>query len=221
MTVLVEAAVESLDDALAAMEGGAGRLELCAHLAIGGTTPSAARVESLLAAVDVPLFVMIRPRGGDFVYSDAELTRMCEDVAMARALGAAGVVLGVLDETNRVDLTHTAALVEAAAGLPVTFHRAIDQIADRLDAIDSLAAIGIARVLSSGGAETASDGADELRAMRERAGNRLTIVAGGGVRGHNARALVERSGVREVHARCAGDPKRIRGIVEAVNYNHE
>ena len=109
MTMLVEAAVESLDDALAAMEGGAGRLELCAHLAIGGTTPSAARVESLLAAVDIPLFVMIRPRGGDFVYSDAELTRMCEDVAMARALGAAGVVLGVLDATNHVDLDPTAA----------------------------------------------------------------------------------------------------------------
>jgi copper homeostasis protein len=221
MTVLVEAAVESLDDALAAMEGGAGRLELCAQLAVGGTTPSAARVESLLAAVDVPLFVMIRPREGSFVYSDAELTRMCEDVSMARALGAAGVVLGVLDETNRVDLDRTAALVEAAGALPVTFHRAIDQVADRLDAIDALADLGIARVLSSGGAETAPEGADALRAMTERAGNRLTVVAGGGVRGHNARTLVERSGVREVHARCGGDPGRIRGIVEAVNYHSQ
>ncbi len=219
MTVLVEAAVESLDDALAAMEGGASRLELCAQLAIGGTTPSAARVESLLAVVDVPLLVMIRPRGGSFVYSEVELTRMCEDVAMARALGAAGVVLGVLDESDHVDLDRTAALVHAAGELAVTFHRAIDRVADRLDAIDSLAALGVARVLSSGGAETASDGADELRAMTERAANRLTIVAGGGVRGHNARALVERSGVREVHARCGGDPKRIRGIVEAVNDN--
>jgi copper homeostasis protein len=221
MTVLVEAAVESLDDALAAMEGGAGRLELCAQLAVGGTTPSAARVESLLAAVDVPLFVMIRPRGGSFVYSDAELTRMCEDVVMARALGAAGVVLGVLDETNRVDLDRTAALVEAAGELPVTFHRAIDQVADRLDAIAALAAIGVARVLSSGGAETAMEGADALHAMTERASGRLSIVAGGGVRGHNARALVERSGVREVHARCGGDPARIRGIVRAVNYHSQ
>ena len=216
MTVLVEAAVESLDDALAAMEGGAGRLELCAHLAIGGTTPTASRVESLLAAVDVPLLVMIRPRGGGFVYTETELTRMCEDVAMARALGAAGVVLGVLDEANRVDVDRTAALVTAARELPVTFHRAIDQVADRLEAIDSLASLGVARVLSSGGAETAIEGADALRAMTERAAGRLTIVAGGGVRGHNARALVERSGVREVHARCGGDPARIRGIVEAV-----
>ena len=216
MTVLVEAAVESLDDALAAMEGGAGRLELCAHLAIGGTTPTASRVESLLAAVDVPLLVMIRPRGGGFVYTETELTRMCEDVAMARALGAAGVVLGVLDEANRVDLDRTAALVTAARELPVTFHRAIDQVADRLEAIDSLASLGVARVLSSGGAETAIEGADALRAMTERAAGRLTIVAGGGVRGHNARALVERSAVREVHARCGGDPARIRGIVEAV-----
>jgi len=216
MTVLVEAAVESLDDALAAMEGGAGRLELCAHLAIGGTTPTASRVESLLAAVDVPLLVMIRPRGGGFVYTETELTRMCEDVAMARALGAAGVVLGVLDEANRVDVDRTAALVTAARELPVTFHRAIDQVADRLEAIDSLASLGVARVLSSGGAETAIEGADALRAMTERAAGRLTIVAGGGVRGHNARTLVERSGVREVHARCGGDPARIRGIVEAV-----
>ena len=109
----------------------------------------------------------------------------------------------------------TASLVEAAGGLPVTFHRAIDQVARRVVSIDALAALGIARVLTSGGAETAAEGTDELRAMVQRANDRLTVVAGGGVRAHNAREIVERTGVTELHARCAGDSERIRGIVEA------
>lgn len=217
MRVIVEAAVESLDDALAAVAGGADRLELCANLDAGGTTPSAALITAVRERAELPILVMIRPRGGDFVYSDAELSRMYEDVAMARSLGAAGVVLGVLDTFDRLDLERTAALVEAAEGLPVTFHRAIDQVARRVVSIDALAALGVARVLSSGGAETASEGMDELRAMVQRAADRLTIVAGGGVRAHNARAIVEQTGVTELHARCSGDSERIRGIVSAVN----
>ena len=217
MTVIVEAAVESLDDALAAVDGGAHRLELCADLDLGGTTPSTALVAEVCGRVHVPVLVMIRPRGGGFVYSETELSRMCEDVAMARAVGAAGVVLGVLDSFDRLDLERTAALVEAAEGLPVTFHRAIDLVPRRVAAMDALAALGVARVLSSGGAASASEGADELKAMVERAADRLTVVAGGGVRAGNARAVVARSGVREVHARCAGDAVRIRGIVDVLN----
>ena len=215
--VIVEAAVESLDDALAAVAGGADRLELCANLDAGGTTPSAALITAVRERVEVPVVVMIRPRGGDFTYSDDELSRMYEDVAMARALGASGVVFGVLDTFDRLDLERTAALVEAADGVPVTFHRAIDQVARRVVAMDALAALGVARVLSAGGGKTASDGLDELRAMVERAADRLVVVAGGGVRATNARAIVERTGVAELHARCGGDAARIRGIVDAVN----
>jgi len=217
MSVIVEAAVESLDDALAAVAGGADRLELCANLDDGGTTPSAALITAVREKVELPVLVMIRPRGGDFMYSDAELSRMYEDIAMARVLGASGVVLGVLDTFERLDLERSAALVEAAEGLPVTFHRAIDRVARRVVAIDALAALGVARVLTSGGAATASEGTDELRAMVRRAGDRLTIVAGGGVRANNAREIVERTGVTELHARCSGDPARIRGIVDAVS----
>jgi len=166
--------------------------------------------------VELPVLVMIRPRGGDFMYSDAELSRMYEDIAMARVLGASGVVFGVLDTFERLDLERSAALVEAAKGLPVTFHRAIDRVARRVVAIDALAALGVARVLTSGGASTASEGTDELRAMVQRANERLVIVAGGGVRGNNAREIVEKSGVTELHARCGGDSARIRGIVDAV-----
>ena len=216
MSVIVEAAVESLDDALAAVAGGADRLELCANLDDGGTTPSAALITAVREKVELPVLAMIRPRGGDFMYSDAELTRMYEDIAMARMLGASGVVLGVLDTFERLDLERTAALVEAAQGLPVTFHRAIDRVARRVVAIDALAALGVARVLTSGGAAAASEGTDELRAMVHRAHERLVIVAGGGVRASNAREIVEKTGVTEVHARCSGDSARIRGIVDAV-----
>lgn len=216
MSVIVEAAVVSLDDALAAVAGGADRLELCANLDDGGTTPSAALITAVREKVELPVLVMIRPRGGDFMYSDAELTRMYEDIAMARMLGASGVVFGVLDTFERLDLERSAALVEAAQGLPVTFHRAIDRVARRVVAIDALAALGVARVLTSGGAATASEGTDELRAMVHRADERLVIVAGGGVRANNAREIVEKTGVTEVHARCSGDSARIRGIVDAV-----
>jgi copper homeostasis protein len=217
MPVIVEAAVESLDDALAAAAGGADRLELCANLDAGGTTPSAALITAVRGRVELPFLVMIRPRDGDFVYSEDELSRMYEDIAMTRALGASGVVFGVLDTFDRLDLERTAALVEAAEGLPVTFHRAIDQVARRVVAMDALAALGVTRVLSSGGAATANDGADELHAMVQRAGDRLTVVAGGGVRADNARTIVERTGVTELHARCGGDAGRIRGIVDAVS----
>jgi len=216
VTVLVEAAVESLDDALAAVEGGADRLELCANLDIGGTTPSAALIETVRAGVPVPVLVMVRPRGGRFVYSPTELARMLEDIAMARALGAAGIVVGVLDTSERVDVERTATLIDVAAELPVTFHRAIDAVPDRLEALDALAELGVARVLTSGGAATASEGADGLKAMVDRASGRLAIVAGGGIRAPNVRATVEQSGVREVHARCGGEAGRIRGIVDAV-----
>jgi copper homeostasis protein len=216
MPVIVEAAVESLDDALAAAAGGADRLELCANLDAGGTTPSATLITAIRERVELPLLVMIRPREGDFVYSDDELSRMYEDVAMAGALGASGVVFGVLDTFDRLDLERTAALVEAADGLSVTFHRAIDEVPRRVIAMDALAALGVTRVLSSGGAPSASDGMDELRAMVQRAGDRLTVVAGGGVRANNARTIVERTGVTELHARCGGDAARIRGIVEVV-----
>jgi len=216
VTILVEAAVESLDDALAAVDGGADRLELCADLAVGGTTPPRELISAVLAAVDVPVLAMIRPRGGSFVYSSRELERMSVDIEGALALGAAGVVLGVLDADHRVDVARTAALASIAGPERVTFHRAIDRTPDILAAADALASLGIARVLTSGGAATASDGADTLKALVERVGDRLVILACGGVRAANVRDVVRRSGVPEVHARCGGDAERIRAIKAAL-----
>jgi copper homeostasis protein len=216
MTILIEAAVESLDDALAAISGGADRLELCADLDAGGTTPARARVAGVLARVNVPVLVMIRPRPGDFVYSRTELDRMRDDIAIALELGAAGVVLGALDRSGRVDVTATRALIASARGRAVTFHRAIDETPDVLQSIDALAPLGVERVLSSGAAPTALEGAATLARMVARAGDALRIVAGGGVRAHNAAAIVGRAQVREVHARCGTDASRIRGIRDAL-----
>jgi len=217
MSILIEAAVESLDDARAALAGGAGRLELCADLDAGGTTPPRSLVREVLAEVSVPVVVMIRPRAGDFVYSRSEVDRMRDDIRTARELSAAGVVLGALDASGRIDTVATGALLTAANGQPVTFHRAIDDTPDILEAIDSLVSLGVARVLSSGAAPTAREGADTLARMVARAGNALQIVAGGGVRAGNVADIVRRSGVREVHARCGGDVERISAIRAVVS----
>lgn len=213
MSILVESAVESLDDALAALEGGADRLELCANLAAGGTTPPLAVVTAVLERVAIPVFVMIRPRGGSFTYSPAELDHMRRDVEAMRDLGVDGIVLGVLDSRGAVDTRRMEPLIAAADGLPVTCHRAFDRVRDLRDALESLIDLGVQRVLTSGGAPTALAGVDVLSDLVAQAGDALVVIAGGGVREHNVREIVERSGVREVHARCESDAARIAGIV--------
>lgn len=216
MNVLVEAAVDSLDDALAAVDGGADRLELCGSLTLGGITPERELISAVLASVNVPVLVMIRPRGGSFVYSQRELDRMRRETEAAMRLGAAGVVLGLLDAEHRVQVEQTRMLAEIAGGEQVTFHRAIDRTPDRIAAADALIELGIARVLTSGGAPTAIDGIGELAALVERGGERLVVVAGGGVRANNVRDVVERSGVREVHLRCEGSAARIGAVKDAL-----
>lgn len=215
MSILVEAAVESLDDALAAVEGGADRLELCANLAAGGITPSASLVASVLERVGVPVYVMIRPRGGSFTYSPAELGVMLRDIESMRELGADGIVTGVLDARAVVDAWRMEPLVAAAEGLPLTFHRAFDRVADQRAALDTLIDLAIERVLTSGGADTAIAGADSLRTLVEHADDQIRIMAGGGVRAHNAAELVRLTGVHELHARCELDASRISEIRRA------
>ena len=201
--VLVEACVDSVASALAAERGGARRLELCDALFDGGTTPSAGMIAACKASVSIPVFVMIRARGGGFVYSDAERDVMRRDVIAARELGADGVVTGGLRPDGTVDLAVVRTLVEAARGLPVTFHRAFDLTPDFRVALESLVDAGVQRVLSSGGASTAAEGATTLADLVSQAGSRLVVMAGGGVREENVRGLVSTSGVREVHVRLA------------------
>jgi copper homeostasis protein len=216
VNILVEAAVESLDDALAAVDGGADRLELCANLADGGTTPSEDLIADVVEQVDIPVFVMIRPRGGSFVYSTTELEEMRRSIDRARELDVDGFVFGVLNSSNRIDTIRTQSLIDVAADLPVTFHRAFDRVHDRIDALDALMDLGIARVLTSGGAPTARQGLASLRELVEVAGDGIVILAGGGVRFQNVLELVDETGVQEVHARCEMQADRIRAIRDAL-----
>lgn len=199
--VLIEACLDSVPSALAAEAGGARRIELCDNLVEGGTTPSAGTIALCKERLGIPVFVMIRPRGGEFLYSDVEYEVMRRDIAQAKALGADGVVFGLLTPDGRVDAPRTRALVEAARPLPVTFHRAIDVTPDADEALETLVELGVARVLTSGQAPTAPEGIDVIAGLVRRARGRIGILPGCGIDETNVRDLVQRTGVGEVHVR--------------------
>jgi copper homeostasis protein len=215
---LVEAAVETLDSALAAERAGADRIELCDNLSEGGTTPDGGLVAAIVERIQLPVFVLIRPRAGDFVYSASEFDVMVRDIELTRTMGIAGIVTGALDASGRVDVKRTRSLVKAAGGLPVTFHRAIDSAADLPVALDDVIEAGVSRVLTSGGAPTAREGVEAIAAMVLQARERVSIIAGGGIREHNVRDVIARTGVREVHGRLV-DEAQMRGLVAAVRRN--
>jgi copper homeostasis protein len=217
VSVLIEACVDSIESALAAVEGGADRLELCDNLAVGGTTPREQLLRTVKERVPIPVVAMIRPRAGPFVYSAGELAHMAGDIERAKECGADGIVIGVLDREHRVDLIRTRQLVDLAGDMPVTFHRAFDLVPDKQAALDALVGAGVNRVLTSGGPATAEEGASMLAQLVDQAGDRIVVLAGGTVRAHNVRDLVRRTGVREVHARCELEPARIAGIREALD----
>jgi copper homeostasis protein len=213
--VVIEACVDSVDAARAAEQGGADRIELCGNLADGGTTPSAGMIAECRATVRLPIYVMIRPRGGDFIYSAAEFQVMKRDVIASQELGADGLVFGMLTADRKVDRKRLASLVKLGYPLDLTFHRAIDRARKPLEALDALIGLGIDRVLTSGGAVTAAAGSKRIRAMIEHAAGRIGIMAGGGVTGRNARLLVKRTGVGEVHFSVA-DAAKVRRVIEAL-----
>jgi copper homeostasis protein len=214
--VLVEACCDSVYTACAAQEAGAGRVELCGP-GEGGSTPSFGLIARTRDRLRIPLHVMIRPHVRDFLYGEDDAEVMANDIATARALGAEGIVLGPLLADGQVDMPLLTTLAERARPMKVVFHRAFDRTPDAMAALDLLLLAGVDMVLTSGHARTALEGADILRALQERAGDRLTILAGGSVRAATAGALVQRSGVREVHARGT-DPSIISGVVEALRH---
>lgn len=201
MTILLEACLDSLELAQHAERGGAGRIELCDRLDIGGTTPDAGTIAAIVAAVRIPVFVIIRPRGGDFVYSSTEIEAMKRDVEMARRAGAAGIVLGILNADCTVDVARTQSVMDIAPDLPTTFHLAFDAVPDQRAALQALSDIGVARVLTSGGAGRAIDGMESLRQLVDQSAGRIRIMAGGGIREANVGEIVKRTGVKEIHSR--------------------
>ncbi len=209
--VLFESCVASVEAAIASAAGGAGRIELCANLDVGGTTPAVALVERCVAAVDIPVFAMVRPRGGGFVYTYDEAGAMERDVHAMVAAGAHGLVFGALTADGAIDAPVMRRLVEAARPLPVTCHKAFDDARDLHDALEVLLALGVDRVLTSGGAPTAAQGAETIAALVREAGDALVVIAGGGVRAHNVADLVRATSVREVHARLLPTRAQAKG----------
>jgi len=216
MPITYEACVTSVAQARAAQNAGADRLELCARLSTGGLTPPMDRLVAVRNAVEIPVQVMIRTRPGAFTCSMAELVRMADAIAAARRAGADGVVLGVLGSDDTVDLPAMRRLMRAARGLPVTFHRAFDAVPDQLRALEELIALGVRRVLTSGGAGTAREGAPRLRRLVRAAGGRIGIIAAGTVRPGNVRALIAATGVGEVHAHLR-HARTMRAMARAVH----
>ncbi|MGC2299325.1 MAG: copper homeostasis protein CutC [Acidobacteriaceae bacterium] len=196
----LEICVDSVESAIAAERGGAKRVELCSDLLEGGITPSAGLIALVRRNIAIGMFVMVRPRGGDFSYTDHEFEVMCHDIRMARDLGADGIILGVLDEHARVDVPRTRQLVELAHPLPVTFHRAIDMTPDPHAALDDVIATGAARVLTSGGAAKVTEGLSVVARMAQAAKNRIHIMPGGGITPETIVGVAEATGASEFHA---------------------
>lgn len=205
MSILLEVCVDSAASAKNAKLGGADRLEVCAALALGGTTPSFGLVEFCVADLQMPVMMMVRPHDGGFEYSDDDIDLMLTEIEVAKSIGVQGVVFGALqsDPANHgrlaIHLDQCRTLVEAADELETTFHRAFDVVADPLEAFDSLQSLGVTRLLTSGQAATAFEGAELIQRLVSLDSD-VSILAGAGVRPDNVRDVIERTGVREVHA---------------------
>ena len=197
---LLEIAANSPASALAAQDGGADRIELCAALELGGLTPSHGQIARTRDRVRVPIHVLIRPRAGDFVYADIEIEVMLHDIETALALGCDGVVIGALDRDGNVDVARCRTLIDAARGLDVTFHRAFDVSREPSRSLEDLVALGCRRVLTSGARASAQAGAASIRRLVEQAGTRIVVMPGGGVDAGNVAALRRLTGAREFHA---------------------
>jgi copper homeostasis protein len=198
--MVLEVCIDSVESAMAAERGGSKRVELCSDLLEGGITPGAGLIASARRHIAIDLYVMIRPRGGDFFYTDLEFEVMQEEIVHVRRLGADGIVLGLLDQQGRVDVVRTRELVELAAPLPVTFHRAIDMTRDLSAALDDVIATGAIRILTSGGAASVPQGMAEIARLVQAARGRIAIMPGGGITPENIAAIAEATGASEFHS---------------------
>jgi copper homeostasis protein len=199
-TPALEICVDSVASAIAAEQGGAQRVELCDYLAGGGTTPSAGMIEVVRKSISIGMHVLVRPRRGDFLYSEAEYNVMKKDIEVCREMGVDGVVIGMLTRYGSIDRARTEELIAHAGPMSITFHRAFDLCTDPLKALDDLLQLHVHRLLTSGQQETALQGAELIRELNERAAGRLIVMPGGGVTPANVEELLAKTGVQEVHA---------------------
>ena len=197
---ILEICAGSVESAIAARDGGAKRIELCAALEIGGVTPSAGLIAEARKIDGLVLNVIIRPRGGDFLYNEYEIACMLQDIRTCKELGADGVVIGALTADGDIDTAICKQLIAAADGMSVTFHRAFDMCRDASKALEELIELGCDRVLTSGQAATAQTGIPLLKELVEQAAGRIIIMPGCGVSSANAVAILQATGAKEIHA---------------------
>ncbi len=201
-TPLFEVCVENYASALAAKQGGGDRVELCANLVIGGTTPSEFLFAQVRDEIGIPANVLIRPRFGDFLYTEEEFRQMEGEIARFRDLGANGVVIGALTADGDLDIEHLKPLLKAAGTMQVTLHRAFDMAQDREKALQQAIDLGFTTVLTSGGLSSAAKGAEALAALNEQARGRIRLMAGAGVNAGNIRTLYEKTRITAYHGSC-------------------
>lgn len=187
----LEICSNSLESALNAQNGGADRIELCAELSLGGVTPSYGTIKMAVELLEIPVYVLIRPRSGDFVYSNLEISVMKEDISFCAEVGCHGVVFGALKPDRTIDEDKTAELMQAAGFMDATFHKAFDEVPNPFEALDTLKELGMQRILTSGGAKSAVEGMDNLGELLEEAEDEVIIMPGGGIRGSNLHTLLE------------------------------
>jgi copper homeostasis protein len=204
---IIEIATSDFVTTKSAVEGGADRIELCANLAEGGTTPSFGTIKQCREAFDVLLYPIIRPRGGDFLYTNDEFAIMLQDVKLCKQLGCDGIVIGLLNTDGTIDLKRTAVLVEAAYPLGVTFHRAFDRCLEPFKALEQLIEIGCERILTSGQQPSVVDGVELVTELNKIADERIIIMPGSGVRQDNIKMLAEKTGCTEFHSSLRGKKK--------------
>ena len=196
----LEIAVFSVEAALAAIEAGADRIEFCENPHEGGTTPSFGSLSTLISLTSKPVFPIIRPRGGDFLYTKNEFKAMKSDVLMAKKLDYPGIVIGLLNQDGSIDVERTKRLVDLASPMEVTFHRAFDRCKDPFKALEDIIATGCKRILTSGQVPNAVDATSLLKKLVEQAGDRVIIMPGSGVRSNNIKEIIQATGAKEIHS---------------------
>lgn len=229
MNYIIEIATSDFLTTKSAVEGGADRIELCANLAEGGTTPSYAQIKKCREAFSIPLFPIIRPRGGDFLYNKDEFEIMKNDIKLAKELGCEGIVIGLLNMDGTIDVARTAELIDLAYPLEVTFHRAFDRCKDPLVALEELIGIGCQRILTSGqqpsvgSSQSAvnSQAVELIAALNNVADDRVIIMPGSGVRKENIKILAEKTGCIEFHSSLRGKIKSPMQFVHPAFANSE
>ncbi|MCK0109172.1 copper homeostasis protein CutC [Flavobacteriaceae bacterium S0825] len=229
--MLLEICTNSYQSAKNAQEAGAHRIELCQELSVGGITPSYGLLKQVTDTLSIPVFVLIRPRSGNFVYTEEEFDIMKQDIQLCKNLGCAGIVSGILNKDNTIDIERTKELLELSRPLQFTFHRAFDCVKDPKNSLEQLIALGVDRILNSGLETSAEKGLNLLKQLQEQANGRITILAGSGINSKNAK-LFKEVGFNEIHAsasteiECNGslfstsltysDTKKIKALLDEI-----